>query len=83
MKGYEIIEKISKFSETVYENIGGIFSIDEIPSEVSYNTFLICNQSTSNHPGDHWLVRIMIIQSNIMIKILVFSRHCQIKVKET
>ena len=61
MKGYEILEKISKFSETVYENIGGIFSIDEIPSEVSYNTFLICNQSTSSHPGNHWLVRIMII----------------------
>ena len=56
MKGYEILEKISKFSETVYENIGGIFSIDELPSEVSYNTFLICNQSTSNHPGNHWLV---------------------------
>ena len=44
----EILEKIPKFSETVYENIGGIFSIDEIPSEVSYNTFLICNARIVN-----------------------------------
>ena len=73
MLGYQILEKISKYSEIVYQNIGGIFSIDQLPTEIPYNTFLICNQSISDHPGNHWLVRIMKIISTYIITIFYLS----------
>ena len=50
MKGYEITQKLSHFG-TVYKNILGVVSIDQIPKEIPVYNYLVCNLSLSKEPG--------------------------------
>ena len=56
MYGYQIAQKLSKYSLHVYNNLQGIVSIDIIPKKIEYLKFLVVNLDKSDEPGSHWVV---------------------------
>lgn len=56
MYGYEIAQKLSKYSLHVYNNLQRIVSIDHIPKKIEYLKFVVVNLDRSDRPGTHWVV---------------------------
>ena len=45
---------LSKFP-TVYDNLGGLYSLDNIPTEIQPHHFFIINLSKEKERGTHWI----------------------------
>ena len=51
MQGWEIAQKLSQFGP-VYKALSSVVSIDQIPTHIDYNHFIVVNLSPANSPGN-------------------------------